>query len=171
MKTIQRRLALQKRNALSYDEQQMKSRQICEQLLPYLKGTIAIYQSFSSEVKLDALHLVQIALPVVDEDCKMHFVACDETTSYQKNKYGILEPQSDLIVDPQSIDVMVIPLVAFDRNKQRIGYGKGYYDRYLPHTSCLKIGVAFACQEVDEVETDAYDQSLDMIITELECIK
>lgn len=171
MKAVQRTYALQRRNALSKEQRSTKSRIICEQVKPYLKGTIAIYQSFSSEVDLSFLHLEHFALPVVDQDCKMHFVACDPMTSYEKNKYGILEPQSNQIVDPKTIDVMLIPLVAFDRNKHRIGYGKGYYDRYLPQTSCFKIGVAFSCQEVQEVFVNAYDQALDLIITEKESLK
>jgi 5-formyltetrahydrofolate cyclo-ligase len=57
--------------------------------------------------------------------------------------------------------------VAFDKNKHRIGYGKGYYDRYLKLTSARKIGIAFSFQEIDEILVDPFDVDCDIVITEI----
>ena len=166
MKREIRKVALQTRNALTKEQQLEYSQRIVEQLKPYLKGNIAIYQSFGSEVSLQSLELDTYYLPVVKEHYQMDFVACHQQTVFQKNSYGIDEPTSQQIVNPSALDVMVIPMVAFDKDNQRLGYGKGYYDRYLKQTSCLKIGVAFSCQKVDTVYADANDVRLDLIITE-----
>ena len=83
------------------------------------------------------------------------------------NKYGIPEPEPKEKVYP---DIIFIPLVAFDNRLYRIGYGGGYYDRYIEITSnkknFLKIGVAFSYQKISRVPTNKYDKKLDIIITE-----
>ena len=66
---------------------------------------------------------------------------------------------------------MVVPLVAFNRKKYRVGYGKGFYDKYLKDFQGTTIGLAFSFQEVDEDFEDEYDIPLDYIITEKEIIK
>ena len=82
------------------------------------------------------------------------------------NKYGIPEPKIQSIVYP---DVLLIPLVAFDKNLNRLGYGGGYYDRLITKLSknkkVIKIGLALSFQEVDKVPINLYDQKLDYIVT------
>ena len=67
-------------------------------------------------------------------------------------------------------DIMFVPLVAFDKRLYRIGYGGGYYDRYIEKLSnkknLLKIGIAHSCQKINRVPTNKYDKKLDIIITE-----
>ena len=84
------------------------------------------------------------------------------------NNYGLLEPVSSLERVPQ---IMMIPLLAFDKNFYRLGYGKGYYDKYLKN--CLKknkkiftIGVAFSFQKYKKLPTSNFDMKLDQILTE-----
>lgn len=83
--------------------------------------------------------------------------------------YGILEPKGEAI-SPSELDFSIIPLVAFDRKKARLGYGGGYYDRFLPQTVGTKCGIAFAIQEAESVPCEEFDVPLDMIITETEVI-
>ena len=61
---------------------------------------------------------------------------------------------------------MIVPIVAFDDRLYRIGYGKGYYDHFLKVLDVIKIGVAFDCQRVNQIERDENDIKLDLIITE-----
>ena len=72
-------------------------------------------------------------------------------------------------------DVLLIPLVAFDKNLNRLGYGGGYYDRLIEKLSkkknIIKIGLAFSFQEIDKVPTNMYDQKLDYIVTNKHTIK
>jgi 5-formyltetrahydrofolate cyclo-ligase len=79
--------------------------------------------------------------------------------------YGIQESSGRLFTDYASIDLVVIPGVAFDRSGNRLGRGKGYYDRLLPHISAYKVGVCFSFQLVKEVPTGDLDVRMDEIIT------
>jgi 5-formyltetrahydrofolate cyclo-ligase len=83
---------------------------------------------------------------------------------------GIIEPDSTVLklLDPSEIDLAVIPGVAFDQGKNRIGYGAGYYDRFLHklRADCLKVSVAFDLQLVDIIPAGRYDVPVDMVITE-----
>ena len=85
------------------------------------------------------------------------------------NKYGIPEPVSNKIVYP---DILLVPLVAFDKKLNRIGYGGGFYDRYLKRLKKIKkiitIGLAYSFQEVKKIPINDYDIKLDFIITEKE---
>ena len=69
----------------------------------------------------------------------------DEDTPLAKNKYGIMEPAGGTIVDAHMIDMILVPLLAFDENGNRVGYGKGYYDRFLSECreDVIKIGLSF----------------------------
>ena len=85
------------------------------------------------------------------------------------NKYGIPEPISNLIKYP---DILLVPIVAFDKNLNRIGYGGGFYDRYIKKIKKIKkvitIGLAYSFQKVKKISVNKYDVKLDYIITERE---
>ena len=88
------------------------------------------------------------------------------------NKYGIPEPENKNLVYP---DVILVPLVAFDKNLNRLGYGGGYYDRLIKKLSnkkkIIKIGLALSVQKIDKVPIDMYDQRLDYIVTNKYIVK
>lgn len=94
-----------------------------------------------------------------------HFLLTDNTT-LKINSWGIPEPQNGFEVQPQQIDVVFIPLLAFDKQGNRLGYGKGFYDRFLASckTDCLKIGLSFFEAE-DALEFSAYDIPLTHCVT------
>ena len=83
------------------------------------------------------------------------------------NKYGIPEPSSDRVVIPS---ILLVPLVAFDKHLNRIGYGGGFYDRYIKkikkNKKIVTIGLAYSFQKIKEVPTNQYDIKLDFIVTE-----
>ena len=84
------------------------------------------------------------------------------------NEFGILEPLKTQVKIP---DLMLIPLLAFDKDKFRLGYGKGYYDRYLSkfiksYKDILKVGVAFSFQKHHKLPINHNDVKLDFILTE-----
>ena len=84
------------------------------------------------------------------------------------NKYGIVEPTSSDKVYPK---ILFVPLVAFDRQLNRLGYGGGFYDRYLNKMkNVLKIGLAFSFQELKKIPINKHDKKLDFVITEREII-
>ena len=83
------------------------------------------------------------------------------------NKYGIPEPISNKVKYP---DILIVPLVAYDKNFNRIGYGGGFYDRYIKKIRKIKkvitIGFAYSFQKVNKIPIKEYDVTLDFIITE-----
>ncbi len=92
--------------------------------------------------------------------------------------FGVREPaeslrrNADRQSDPSSIDVAIVPGLAFDRRGNRVGFGRGYYDRLLSRLrpGALKIGLAFDCQIFDEIQADRHDVAVDTVVTETESL-
>lgn len=79
--------------------------------------------------------------------------------------FHIEEPQGDDVADISQIEMVVVPAVAYDRNGNRVGRGKGYYDRLLATTKATKVGLAYDFQLVDEIDAEPHDVKVDIIIT------
>ena len=113
-----------------------------------------------------------ISLPVIKKNFQMDFYKWSFSDPLKINKYGIPEPEAKNIIYP---DILLIPLVAFDKNLNRLGYGGGYYDRLITKLSkkkkIIKIGLAFSFQEIDKVPINIYDQKLDYVVTNKYTIK
>ena len=114
----------------------------------------------------------KISLPVIKKNFQMDFYKWTFSSPLKVNKYGIPEPEIKSIVYP---DILLIPLVAFDKNLNRLGYGGGYYDRLIERLSkkkkIIKIGLAFSIQKVDKVPINVYDKKLDYVVTNKYIIK
>ena len=138
-----------------------------------LKNSIGGY--FPVNYEIDDLEILkefkkknyQISLPVIKKNFDMDFYKWSYREPLKINKYGIPEPESKFLVYP---DIILVPIVAFDNNLNRLGYGAGYYDRLISKLSkkkkLLKIGLAFSVQRVDNIPTNKYDKKLDYIVTE-----
>jgi len=94
-------------------------------------------------------------------------------TELKPSRWCLMEPNytADRVVGPDRLDLVVAPVLAFDRNGGRLGLGGGYYDRFLDQCECPKVGLAFAFQEVPEVPREPHDVLLDIVITEQEVIR
>jgi 5-formyltetrahydrofolate cyclo-ligase len=114
----------------------------------------------------------KISLPVIKKNFQMDFYQWTFSSPLKVNKYGIPEPEIKSIVYP---DILLIPLVAFDKNLNRLGYGGGYYDRLIERLSkkkeIIKIGLAFSIQKVDKVPINVYDKKLDYVVTNKYIVK
>ena len=114
----------------------------------------------------------KISLPVIKKNFQMDFYKWTFSSPLKVNKYGIPEPEIKSIVYP---DILLIPLVAFDKNLNRLGYGGGYYDRLIERLSkkkkIIKIGLAFSIQKVDKVPINVYDKKLDYVVTNKYIVK
>ena len=100
----------------------------------------------------------------------IHFLLTD-STRLKKSKWNIPEPVDGIEIAPNKLDVVFVPLLAFDGQGQRVGYGKGFYDRYLnKHVKNFKkiltVGVAFSFQKYHKLPKDKNDVKLDYILTE-----
>ena len=170
-----------RKNFVTDTERQDLSRIIAEKVLELdaLKGAenVFCYSAYNGEVETDFLidNLLELGkkvyLPLCDKETNTmsarKITSRDELTL---GAYGILEPSGEEI-EPQDIDFIIVPMVAFDKKRTRLGYGGGYYDRYLPKTNAVKCGIAFSVQEAESLPRGEYDIPLDMIVTEKEIIK
>ena len=108
-----------------------------------------------------------ISLPVISTSNQMNFFNWSSDTHLKVNSIGIPEPVSRNIVYP---DLILVPLIGFDNNKFRLGYGGGYYDRYIEKVGNFKkfktIGLSFSFQEIKKLPLNKFDKKLDFIITE-----
>ena len=108
----------------------------------------------------------QISLPKIKKNFRMDFFHWSKNEPLMINKYGIPEPISDKVIYP---DILLVPVLAFDNRLYRIGYGGGYYDRYIKKIRQKKnittIGLAYSFQKVKEVPINNYDIRLDFVIT------
>ena len=110
----------------------------------------------------------EILLPVTDKNNLMNFFSWKKNEVLYVGKFGILEPRKTI---PKIPDLILVPILAFDKNKYRLGYGKGFYDRYLNRylkkfKNILTVGIAFSFQRQDNLPISQKDVKLDYIITE-----
>ena len=109
------------------------------------------------------------SIPVISHNGTMKFVQWKPSDPLQMNTYGFLEPtKQKKTISP---DLFVVPLLAYDRFHNRLGYGKGYYDRFLKKhakkkKNILTIGLAFSFQKYKKIPTSKHDVKLDYILTE-----
>ena len=179
-KKEQRERAKHAREALSISERDRLSHLISERLfaLPALSSACRIlsYKAFGAELNLDVLHSrLQnagkiLAFPVTHGQGLMDAYVPQDHESWTKDAFGIQSPipEESLLLKAKALDVILVPCVGFDLYKMRIGWGGGYYDRYLPScTKAYKIGVAFDVQRIEKIAADsAWDIQLDAIMTE-----
>lgn len=138
--------------------------------------TIMLYASFRSELStMAAMRYVlsinkRLVLPrVIPNSRQLQACLINSLAQLQVGAYGIPEPKDDApIVDAYAIDIVAVPGLAFDRTGYRLGYGAGYYDRFLPqlHKSALAIGICFSGQLVTRVPRQPNDVRLPCLVTE-----
>jgi 5-formyltetrahydrofolate cyclo-ligase len=103
----------------------------------------------------------------VEKENEMIAVLVNDDTVFEQNEYGIDEPADGLDVEPSAIDMIIVPLLCFNTQGYRVGYGKGYYDRFLKHCrpDCIKIGFSYF-DPVELIEDiSEFDVPLDYCIT------
>ncbi len=135
---------------------------------------------FTSNFEIDDLKILEmmekknfnVSLPVIKENNQMNFLQWSINDPLKINKFGIPEPISSKIIDP---DILLVPLVSFDSKLNRLGYGGGFYDRYIEKIEkvkkVIKIGLAFSYQKIKKVPINKFDKKLDFIITEKEILQ
>lgn len=157
-----RKTCIQNRMNLSNDEKKKKEEAIMNRVLPFLKGKIGIYIPIRNEVDLYSKlknHYDLYIPKMMDSSTIVFYSDLEEKIP---GNFKTIEPIG--VHEINDLDVILIPVVGF-HGTNRMGYGKGYYDRYLAKSSALKIGLAFDVQECD-FEIKKTDVKLDMIITE-----
>ena len=136
--------------------------------------TILLFYSFGTEVATAGMSQrilgsgKRLLLPYLTQDGTMEAAEVRPGDALRTSDYGPREPSARIAVDPKMVDVVVTPGLAFDRRGHRLGYGGGYYDRYLAtlEGTAHRVGVAFSLQLVDRVPDEPGDQRVDLIVTD-----
>lgn len=134
--------------------------------------SVALYSPIRNEVATDVLFAAAVAagkqvfFPRV-RAAELEFAAVDRISALQPGSFGIHEPGPAAAV-AGAIDLVVVPGVAFDRRGHRLGYGRGFYDRYLAAAGATmdKVGLCYRFQLLDRLPDDQHDQELDWLVTE-----
>ncbi|MDK2817477.1 MAG: 5-formyltetrahydrofolate cyclo-ligase [Moorella sp. (in: firmicutes)] len=182
MKKQLRKQIIARRNALATAVREAKSEIIVKKVLELpawqQAGIIMSYVSFGSEVATPALIKAalaggkRVAVPLCVRDGRR--LIASEVLAFpddlQPGTWGILEPRPESLrpLEPELIDLVIVPGVAFDRGGNRLGYGAGYYDRFLAtlRPGAMTIALAFTEQIVPDVYPEPHDRPVDMVITE-----
>ena len=147
----------------------------CLELPIWNKQIMHIFLSIENQKEVDTSFLrtllkgkdKEIVIPkIIDSVRLQHFLLTDHTL-FERNSLGIPEPVSGIEIKPSIIDVVFIPLLSFDSKGNRVGYGKGYYDRFLLNCKeeCLKIGLSFFEEEQCVFDVEDTDIPLDFCVT------
>ena len=108
-----------------------------------------------------------VSLPRIEKNSKMNFFRWSTNDPLSVNRYGIPEPTSKVVIYP---NILLVPIVAFDKHFNRIGYGGGFYDRYIKkikkNKKIITIGLAYSFQKIKEVPINKYDIKLDFVVTD-----
>lgn len=181
-KRAMRRAVIDRRDRLTVEERRARSERIAERALSLSEvrsaAVVMAFWSFGSEVDtsslIERLHATgkRVVLPRVDGDevVAVEYAPGDPVAAAA---FGAMEPTGLEVVEPRDVDVVIVPAVALDRRGARVGYGGGFYDRFLARTrpDVAAIAVAFAIQVVDDVPEGRGDRRVDAIVTEDEVIR
>jgi 5-formyltetrahydrofolate cyclo-ligase len=146
-------------------------------VLPYL-NVIHSYVPLQDQKEPDPILMIdflkfknvnmKVVYPKINpENFSMQSILEDDNTSFELNKYGIPEPSSGIVIGEKEIDLAFVPLIAFDLFGNRVGYGKGYYDRFISKCrfNMIKIGISYF-PPLDQIEDiEEFDKKLDFCIT------
>jgi 5-formyltetrahydrofolate cyclo-ligase len=186
LKTQFRAAALHARDALEKVKRREKSRFILERLcgmsLVQSASVFFVYVSFSSEVETHGLirklldEGKRVCVPCVDRESKQMRASLITSMAHDlaPGCFGILEPAPGCLhpVEVETIDIVIVPGAAFTADGFRIGYGGGYYDRFLKNCPAVSIGIAFDMQVVGSIPFDVrLDVPLEYVVTESRIIK
>ncbi len=171
-----RKCVLEKRNCISKQEWEEKSRLICEKVVTHpfflASDVIYCYVDYRNEVRTREIIETaweqgkKVAVPkVFGDEMEFHYIQSFE--DLEKGYKGIPEPWKECLADDAENVLVIMPGAAFDVTCNRIGYGKGYYDKYLhAHPNYKTLALAFELQMVKHIPAEEYDICPDIIITE-----
>ena len=172
-----RKILRQKKEAMLPEDRLEKSQRICRHLMEIIrdKETVMVFTSKEKEVNTRPLIMAlfgkgnPVVVPIiVKEDVSLRLSYLRDFSALVPSTFGVPEPiGSEIPALAEDIDTIILPMLGFDRAGGRIGYGAGYYDRFLSKNPGLrKVGIAFACQEVGSIPVDENDIRMDAVLTE-----
>ena len=167
-----------KRENLSFETIQSQSLKISNNILQMKIWSFIYYHTFltiSESKEVDTSYLItllqgkdkNIIVPKTVSDNQLENYLLTDNTLFKKNKWNIPEPVDGIVVNEKQIEVVFIPLLAFDKTGNRVGYGKGFYDAFLNkcNPDVLKIGLSFFEPEERIEDIDEHDIPLNFCVT------
>ncbi|HQD24924.1 MULTISPECIES: 5-formyltetrahydrofolate cyclo-ligase [Methanoculleus] len=176
-KAALRAQAKEVRSHLSQNEITAYSSSIKQRLLGLLNGfeTVMVYVSKAPEVETNDLILelnrrgVKVVVPIIEREThSLRLSYLPDPGVLVPSTFNVPEPIGhEIPARPEEVEAVIIPMLAFDAEGNRLGYGAGYYDRFLcRYPRPKKIGIAFSCQQMESIPADDYDVKMDFIVTE-----
>jgi len=187
MKQTLKQQIFEKRNSLPKEEIREKSIKIKNNLFSLKEFNVAknimLYVSFNTEA--DTQKIIKellnkkektIVVPyVIKGDFKLHLSELKSFNELKPKTFGILEPREMYIreFNPDMLDLVIVPGIAFDKKGHRIGYGYGYYDRFLKtiKKKAVKIGLAFDFQLIESIPEEEHDVPMNIVVTDKEILR
>lgn len=156
---------------------------LSEKIINHLKSqsffmeasTIHMYVSIDQNCEVSTKELIRhslaigkkVIIPKMEPEGALTHHQLNSLTELKPNRWGVPEPICNRPIDPNDISVVVVPMIAADFKKNRLGYGKGYYDRFLVDIQAYRVGLCFNCTlSWCSLPTDRFDQAMNKIITE-----
>ena len=176
-KVVARKAARAARSAIPVDTRAEYSQLICAHIESFdrwkLARTVTAFLPIQSEVDLRPLLLDRLGertlgIPRTDSDV-MTFDAVDlhDPDALDVGEFGITVARHVATIDPATVDLVLVPMLAFDAQGHRLGAGRAFFDRWLPQAvNAFRLGIAFTAQELPSVPVDGYDQKLHAVVTE-----
>jgi len=178
-KNTLRKTFLEVRKSLSAKEINLMSKKITDQLTTHQyflqSGTIHLYVSIKENCEVLTRDLIRYSLkkgkrvvvPKMESEGRLSHHQITTVTELKSNRWGVSEPVNDRPVKSNDISLVIVPMVAADFKKNRLGYGMGYYDRFLSETNAHRVGLCFNCTlSWVPLPTNKFDQPMDAIIAE-----
>jgi len=176
-KTQIRDAARERRAEIAQDDIKNRSQRICDQVLEIIDGSNPVMVYVSKPPEVDTCTLItrligrngHVVVPIIErETTSLRLSYVKDPFVLVQSTFHVPEPiNHDIPARPEEVKAVVIPMLAFDRQGNRLGYGAGYYDRFLcAHPEIPRIGLAFSCQEFPSVPSDEHDIRMNLIVTE-----
>ncbi|MAX82114.1 MAG: 5-formyltetrahydrofolate cyclo-ligase [Crocinitomicaceae bacterium] len=176
-----RKHVLEKRDACPQELREQYAADVLQQVEqhPAFQAAITVFCFVSFRSEINTLPILELALkqqkavavPLVNRTEKvMEAIKITSLNQLQPGYMGILEPSPELEkLDPKTIDLCFVPGAAFDKAGHRIGYGGGFYDKFIPQLrqGCKTIGLGYAFQVIEAIPFEEHDHPLDEVITNL----
>ena len=162
------------RECLAFEEVAAASAALCQRLANWTAvqqaQAVMAYLAFRSEPDLellfDLLPRIRWVIPRIQEGDHSMVIHPYDPGRLVRHRFGMLEPAPDLpAVDPATLDLVLVPGISFDRRGGRLGFGGGYYDRFLPTTPALRVGVTYDECLSDALPCGEHDQRMDWVLT------
>lgn len=172
-----RAILRERRDTISTQERALKSQSICNHVTKFIGRNDIVMVYTAKEKEVDTTYLIKslfstknlVVVPIIQKhDVSLRLSYLFDLSVLTPSTFGVLEPiNHEIPANAPDVDIVILPMLGFDNQCRRIGYGAGYYDRFLTRNKHIqKIGIAFDCQEMDDLPQGNNDVYMDHIITE-----